>query len=455
MRYWAETAWLDQGPVEAVAIDVEAGRISAVELGAPRGDAEILRGLVVPGLANVHSHAFHRALRGRTHPRSDGTYSERGGNFRQNTFWGWREGMYALADRLDPDSYRRLARAVFAEMALAGITGVGEFHYLHHGPDGRPYDDPNAMGHALIQAAAEAGVRITLLDTLYLSGGFDKPLTGPQLRFGDGSFEAWLYRVDKLARTDHALIGAAVHSVRAVPEPAIAALAGTLQSHGSAGVAEGEGRPVHVHLSEQRAENEDCRAEHGCSPTELLERCGLLGPDLTAIHATHLAGNDIALLVRSGTRVCLCPTTERDLADGLGPAHALAEFGVPLALGTDAHALIDMFEEARAVEMHERLVSEKRGRFTAAQLLRAATRHESLGWPDAGRIAVGRRADLVAVALDTPRTAGIEPDGIVYSAGAADVTDVIADGRRIVENGRHTTVDAAAELAAAIEEVWA
>lgn len=432
MRYWAEAAWLDQGPVEAVAIDVEAGRISAVEVGAARGDAEILRGLVLPGLANVHSHAFHRALRGRTH-------GERGG-----TFWTWREGMYALAERLEPDSYHRLARAVFAEMALAGITSVGEFHYLHHGPDGRPYDDPNAMGHALIRAAAEAGVRITLLDTLYLTGGFDKPLTGPQLRFGDGGFESWLYRVDKLARTDHALIGTAVHSVRAVPEPAIAALACST-----------EGRPVHVHLSEQRAENEDCRAEHGCSPTELLERCGLLGPDLTAVHATHLAGNDIALLVRSGTRVCLCPTTERDLADGLGPAHALAGFGVPLALGTDAHALIDMFEEARAVEMHERLVSEKRGRFTAAQLLRAATRHESLGWPDAGRIAVGRRADLVAVALDTPRTAGIEPDGIVYAASAADVTDVVADGRRIVEDGRHTAVDAAAELAAAIEEVWA
>ena len=431
MRYWAEAAWLDQGPEEAVAIDVEAGRISRVETGAPRGDAEILRGLVLPGLADVHSHAFHRALRGRTH-------RERGG-----TFWTWREGMYALADRLDPDSYHRLARAVFAEMALAGITGVGEFHYLHHGPGGRPYDDPNAMGLALIEAAAEAGVRITLLDTLYLAGGFDRPLTGPQRRFADDSLEAWRGRVEELRGTGHALIGSAVHSVRAVPAPAIAALADS-----------SEGRPVHIHLSEQRAENEECRAVHGCSPAELLDRCGLLGPDLTAVHATHLSGEDASLLARSGARVCLCPTTERDLADGIGPAHALAALGVPLSLGTDAHAQIDMFEEARAVEMHERLVSGRRGRFTAAQLLKAATDHAALGRPDAGRIAAGGRADLVAVALDTPRTAGAEPRGVLFAAGAADVTDVIADGRRIVEAGRHTAVDAAAELDAAIAEVW-
>ncbi|GAB3221836.1 formimidoylglutamate deiminase [Glycomyces halotolerans] len=431
LTYWAERASLDDGPAEAVAIDVDDGRISAIATGAAPAGREVLRGMTVPGLANAHSHAFHRALRGRTH--------DRGG-----TFWTWREGMYALADRLDPDSYHRLARAVFAEMALAGITSVGEFHYLHHGPGGRPYTDPNAMGHALIAAAAEAGVRITLLDTLYLAGGFDRPLEGAQRRFGDGSLEAWLARVDKLETPPHAVAGTAVHSVRAVPDTAIEAFACST-----------EGRPVHVHLSEQRAENDDCRAVHGCTPTELLERCGMLGPDLTAVHATHLAGRDIELLVRSGTTVCLCPTTERDLADGLGPARALAEFGVPLSLGTDSGAVIDMFEEARAVEMHERLVSERRGRFTSAELLAAMTRHDSLGWPDAGRIAVGQRADLVAVALDSPRTAGIAPEGLLHAATAADVTDVIVDGRRVVAEGRHTAVDVPAELAAAIEELWA
>ncbi|WP_100446559.1 formimidoylglutamate deiminase [Glycomyces xiaoerkulensis] len=431
LTYWAEHAWLDHGPAEAVAIGVDDGVIVSVETGTEPAGHHILRGITVPGLADCHSHAFHRAMRGRTHDQQGGT------------FWTWRAGMYALADRLDPDAYHRLARAVYAEMALAGITCVGEFHYLHHGPGGRPYDDPNAMGRALIAAAADAGIRITLLDALYLAGGFGRPLEGAQRRFGDGSLEAWMNRVDKLDAPPHAVAGIAVHSVRAVPDTAIEAFACST-----------EGRPVHTHLSEQRAENDACRAQHGCSPTELLERCGLLGPDLTAVHATHPANQDLSLLARSGTTVCLCPTTERDLADGLGPARALATAGVPLSLGTDGNAVIDLFEEARAVEMHERLVSERRGRFTADELLNMMTGHGGLGWPDAGRLAVGNRADLVTVALDTPRTAGIEPGGTVHAATAADITDVVIDGRRIVAEGRHTAIDVAAELNAAIEELW-
>ncbi|THV39780.1 formimidoylglutamate deiminase [Glycomyces buryatensis] len=435
LTYWAEWAWLPAGPAASVAIDVSGGRIEAVRVGVERGHhlhTEHLRGIVLPGFANAHSHAFHRALRGRTSDHHGGT------------FWTWREGMYDLAGRLDPDSYYRLARGVYAEMALAGITCVGEFHYLHHSPGGHPYADPNAMGQALIAAAADAGIRITLLDTLYLAGGFDQPLEDGQRRFGDGSLEAWYNRVAKLTDGPASRIGAAVHSVRAVPDDAIAAFACST-----------EGRPVHVHLSEQQAENAACRSVHGCTPTELLERCGLLGPDLTAVHATHLAGHDIELLRRSGTTVCLCPTTERDLADGLGPARALAETGVRLSLGTDSNAIVDMFEEARAVEMHERLVSEKRGRFAPGELLTAATRHDSLGWTDAGAIAPGRRADLVVVALGTARTAGSDPAGIIHAAGAPDITDVLVDGRRIVSGGRHTAIDAGGELAAAIEELSA
>lgn len=429
LTFWAEHALLPGGAADAVAIEVVEGRIAKVTTGS-RHRGDVLAGVTLPGFANAHSHAFHRALRGRTHV---GT----------GTFWTWRDGMYVLAERLDPDSYYRLARGVYAEMALAGITTVGEFHYLHHSPGGRPYADPNAMGEALIQAAADAGIRITLLDTLYLAGGFGLPLEPVQRRFGDGSLDAWLDRVEKLDPPGHAVIGGAVHSVRAVPDEAIAAFACST-----------EGRPVHVHLSEQRSENESCRLVHGCSPTELLERCGLLGPDLTAVHATHLAGHDIDLLRRSGVTTCFCPTTERDLADGLGPARGLAEAGVRLSLGTDSNAIVDMFEEARAVEMHERLVSEERGRFTASELLDAMTRHDTLGWPDAGRIEVGARADLVTVALGTPRTAGIDPSGVVYAATAADITDVIADGRRIVAGGRHLRIDAGRELAAAIKGLW-
>jgi formiminoglutamate deiminase len=419
--FHAAYAWLGDRFASDVLIEVADGRFVAVTAGveAPPG-ATRLAGLVLPGLADAHSHAFHRALRGRTH-------GERG------SFWTWRELMYAVADRLNPDTYFALARAVYGEMALAGITCVGEFHYLHHGPDGTPYADPNAMGDALTAAAAEAGVRITLLDTLYLTSGVDgAALQGVQRRFGDRDFDAWASRVEALRPGEHARIGAAVHSVRAVAARDLGAMAGR--------------GPLHVHLSEQRAENEQCLAVYGCTPTELLHRHGLLGPDTTAVHATHLTDDDTKTLGGTGTGVCLCPTTERDLADGIGPGRALADAGSPLCLGSDSHAVIDLFEEARAVEMDERLATERRGHFTAAELVRAATGHAALGWPDAGSIAVGHRADLVAVALDSVRTAGTDPEQAIYAATAADVTHVMVDGRLVVKDGQHLGFDVAAAL---------
>ncbi|MFB9234037.1 formimidoylglutamate deiminase [Plantactinospora siamensis] len=483
-RYLAEHAWLpgapgspadplrggpsytendNKGPFLAsdVLVEVEGGRFAGVTPGvvAPPADAVRLPGLTLSGLANAHSHAFHRALRGRTH----------GG---RGDFWSWRELMYAVAGRLDPDGYLALARAAYGEMALAGITCVGEFHYLHHGPGGRRYHDPNAMSAALIEAAAQAGIRITLLDTLYLTAGVDgRPLSGPQLRFSDGDLDGWSERHDRLrARHDrprdarerphdagdepddrprdsgadpHVRIGAALHSVRAVPADAMAAFA-----HRN------EGAPVHVHLSEQRAENEACRAAHGRTPTELLAEHGVLGPATTAVHATHLTGTDLRLLGGSGTGVCLCPTTERDLADGIGPARELADAGCPLSLGSDSHAVVDPFEEVRGMELDERLRTESRGHFAPAELVTAATAagHAALGWADAGRIAVGQRADLVTVRLDSARTAGVPPVGAFFAATAADVDRVVVDGRLVVAGGRHLGVDVPAELAAAIRK---
>ncbi|MEV8505094.1 formimidoylglutamate deiminase [Actinoplanes sp. NPDC051475] len=423
MRYFAELAWIGGRVERDVALEVDAGLFTAVTPGsAPDGTR--LRGLVLPGLANAHSHAFHRALRGRTH-------GDRG------SFWTWRELMYEVAGRLDPDSYYTLARAVYGEMALAGITCVGEFHYLHHGPDGTPYADPNEMGHALIRAARDAGIRITLLDTLYLTSSVDgSPLEGVQRRFGDGDLDGWLTRTAELRDSDHARIGAALHSVRAVPARFLSGLAGRA--------------PLHIHLSEQRGENEQCQAAHGCSPTELLHRHGVLGPGTTAVHATHLSDGDIKVLGGTRTGVCLCPTTERDLADGIGPGRALADAGSPLSLGSDSHAVIDLFEEARGVELDERLATERRGHFSVAELVTAATAHTALGWDDAGEIAVGKRADLVAVSRDSVRTAGADPDGVVYAATAADVTHVMTDGRMIVEDGRHTGFDVAAALREAL-----
>ena len=426
--YLAEYCWLGGEVARDVRIEVRDGLFTAIGPVLPGmrlGEGGIrLPGLVLPGLANAHSHAFHRALRGRTH-------GERG------SFWTWRDLMYRVAEALTPDKYLELARATFAEMALSGITAVGEFHYLHHNPDGTPYADPNAMGHALIEAAREAGIRITLLDTLYLQSDVDgKPLEGVQRRFGDGDPQRWASRVAELAAAPHARIGAAIHSVRAVAAHHLSELGGP--------------RPLHVHLSEQPAENERCRAVHGRTPAELLDHHGVLGPHTTAVHATHLTDHDVRLLGGSGTGICMCPTTERDLADGIGRARDLADAGSPLSLGSDSHAVIDLIEEARALEMNERLATLRRGRFPVAELIAAAANHASIGWADAGEIAVGKRADLVAVALDSVRTAGADPAGAILAATAADVTDVVVDGRHVVADGRHTAIDVPRALAAAL-----
>lgn len=445
-QWYADLAWLGADRAEpGILIETDGDRISAVIRGvvAPPAGAVHLAGLTLPGLANAHSHAFHRALRGRV---------QRG----VATFWSWREQMYAVAARLDPDSYYALARATYAEMATAGITCVGEFHYLHHGPGGRRYDDPNAMALALFAAATEAGIRITLLDTCYLVAAAGSParaLAGPQLRFGDGNAAGWADRVARLHQTSTARVGAAIHSVRAVPAADIGAVAGWASEHEA---------PLHFHLSEQPAENAACAAVYGCTPAALLAERGALGAGSTAVHATHLTSADVALVGGSGTTVCMCPTTEQDLADGIGPALLVAGAGAPLALGSDSHAVIDLLAEARALELGQRLTSGVRGHWPAAELLRAATAggHACLGWPQAGRIEAGALADFITVALDSLRTAGGDAgtalETALFAATAADVRDVVVGGRRIVERGRHTSIaDVPAALRGAISPLFA
>ncbi|MEZ3181515.1 formimidoylglutamate deiminase [Streptomyces pimonensis] len=435
--YWLEHAWLGARVEPGVTVEVRGGRITAVRPDAPvpPPGAEILRGLTLPGLANAHSHAFHRALRSTVQVGS-------------GTFWTWRETMYATAGRLAPDTYHALARAVYAEMALAGITAVGEFHYVHHAPGGTPYADPNAMGEALVEAAAEAGIRITLLDTAYLSSGFGRPPTTHQLRFSDGDADAWAQRCSVLREREHARIGAAIHSVRAVPAGQLATVARWARERRA---------PLHVHLSEQTAENDACREVHGCTPAQLLALHGVLGPRTTGVHNTHLTAEDIALIGGSGTGTCMCPTTERDLADGIGPAAALQNEGSPLSLGSDSHAVIDLLEEARAMELDERLRTRTRGHWTAAALLRAATAdgHAALGWDDTGRIEAGARADLTTLGLDSVRTAGPPPrlgaETAVFAATAADVRHTVVAGRHVVRDGAHTLVpDVPGALAQAV-----
>jgi formiminoglutamate deiminase len=453
-RWYAELAWLPGDGVRAdVLIEADGGRFTAVTPDVRAGQlapgVTRLPGLTMPGLANAHSHAFHRALRGIT---------QAGGG----TFWTWRERMYDVAARLDPDSYLALATAVYAEMALAGITCVGEFHYLHHGPGGIRYADPNEMGRALLTAASRAGIRITLLDTCYLSGGLGadgrpQPLAGPQLRFGDGDAQGWAERAGALgadpagALSPAARAGAAIHSVRAVPLD---------QMHPVVAWSHRLGAPLHAHLSEQVAENEACLAAYRRTPAEVLYEAGALGPRSSVVHATHLAGRDLELIGGSRAYSCLCPTTEADLADGIGPAAALAAAGSPLTVGSDSHAVIDLFDEARRIEQYARLATGQRGHFTAAALARAATvdGHASLGWPDAGEITAGALADLVTVSLDSARLAGAAGatalESVVFAATAADVRAVVISGRDVVRDGRHVLLDhVPARLAAAIRSV--
>ena len=443
MPAWhAELAWLPDrlgGLRERVLIEVAGERIARLtpDLEPPPRAAR-LPGLVIPGLANAHSHVFQRALRGHTEmgapsPGSAG-YSPGSAVESGGSFWTWREQMYSLAAVIDPDSLHQLARAVYGEMTLAGVTAVGEFHYLHHQPDGTPYENPNRMGEELVAAADEAGVRITVLDTCYLQGGLDgRPLEGAQRRFGDGSAAAWAMRAAGLRGGPRVRIGAAVHSVRAVDERSIEQVA--------AWAAERK-LPLHVHVSEQPQENEDCLRATGLTPTGLLARAGALGPNTTAVHATHLRPTDIQALGESRTTICLCPITERALADGVGPAAALVAAGSPLSLGSDSHAAIDLFEEARAVELDQRLVTGRRGHHTPEALLRAATAGgmAALGW-DGAELAPGALADFIALDVGSVRLAGWTRESllahVVHAATSSDVTDVVVDGRTVVSGRRH------------------
>jgi formiminoglutamate deiminase len=393
------------------------GTIGGIEPGTTPTDADLKLGTVLAGSGNAHSHAFHRALRGRTH--GDG-----------GDFWRWRAEMYRAAAVLDPERFRELATGVFAEMLVAGWTAVGEFHYVHHRPDGTPYADPNAMGLALADAARDVGIRLTLLDTCYLTGAPGAPLAPEQRRFGDGSVEGWLERWHALRTAVGAdslvMVGAAVHSVRAVSPDDLA----TIQSELPADI------PLHVHLSEQIAENEQSTRAYGRRPTAVLDRAGLLTERLSVVHATHLDDSEIRALGSAGVSAVFCPTTEADLGDGIGPARALVDAGARLAFGSDQNAVVDPFLEVRGLESGERLAGRRRGVFTPAELdhARSTAGYRSLRL--AGGLRVGSACDLVELDADSIRTVGSDPDQLLLTATASDVQRVVVGGRVVADHGR-------------------
>jgi formiminoglutamate deiminase len=401
----AEQAWIGHR-ADDVLIEVEDGTIKAVAEGVPApAGATQLRGWTIPGLANVHSHAFQRALRG--------TVESGGGNF-----WEWRTQMFRAAGSWDAFEYLKYARNVFREMLNAGITAVGEFHYLHA--------FGNELGESLIEAAQREGIRITLLDACYLRGGIDgRPLEGAQQTFSDGDADRWAQRMDSLEDDEGVRIGAAIHSVRAVDPPSMRAVAAWARKRGA---------PLHIHLAEQPAEVEECLAVEGCTPAQLLEREGILGQDLTAVHAVHVDADDISLLGGNRVSICACTTTERDLGDRVGPLRSLADAGSALCVGSDSNAVIDILEEARGLELDQRRATGRRVLHQPEDLLQAATINgmRALGW-DAGELKPGMLADFVTIRKpEFHEWQGFGVGYLMFCCSARDVTNVVVGGTTVV-----------------------
>jgi formimidoylglutamate deiminase len=435
---------------------------------------------LLPGMVNAHSHAFQRVIRGRTEYR---------GALASDSFWTWREMMYAAAGRLAPEDVYDASRMAFMEMALSGVTSVGEFHYLHRAPGGSQYDDPNLLALEAVRAARDVGIRIALLRVAYARAGYGKEPDPRQLRFIEADPEVFILNASALARelaagggfAPRAWVGVAPHSVRAVPVEYLREVGAFARENNL---------PLHMHVAEQPAEVEACLAEHGRTPVALLADEGVLGPNFTGVHAVHVTPEEVARLAASGASVCACPTTERNLGDGVVPADVLFGAGVPVALGTDSHAQIDLLEDARELEYHLRLTTLRRNVLApggvregsdeslaegrretgsagaggmsalAARLFECATVSgaRSIG-ARAGSFETGSAADFFTVDLDDPSIAGACAEdllpAVVFSLTRAAVRETAVGGRLVTQAGRHPAQeDIVARFAALQRRLW-
>jgi len=392
---------------------------------------------ILPGLVNGHSHAFQRVIRGRTEYRAGQT---------TDSFWTWRELMYRAANILGVEDVYVASRMAFLEMALSGITSVGEFHYLHHAPNGEPYDDPNLIAKEVIRAAQDVGLRIALLRVAYERAGYNQEPNPLQKRFIE-SAETYLHNLERLRSdlTGDALAraGAAPHSVRAVSLDYLKIVNDYASRNNLS---------IHMHVAEQPAEVTACIEEYGRSPVALLDTEGILSDRFTGVHAIHVTPKAIAALAKSGASVCACPTTERNLGDGVVPADGYFESGVPVCLGSDSHAQIDLLEDARELEYHLRLQRKERNVLApneeqgpsalAGRLFDCATINgaKSIGFKG-GSIEPGAPADFFTVDLNDPSIAGAAEEdllsSIVFALSRTAVKDVVVQGRLIVEDGHH------------------
>lgn len=391
--------------------------------------------VLLPGWVNAHSHAFQRLIRGRTEFLAPGRA--------RDDFWSWRERMYQAANALGPEDVYAASRQAFLEMALAGVTTVGEFHYLHHAPDGQRYADESELSLQVIRAAREVGLRIVLLRVGYARAGFNLPPNPLQRRFHDVDVATFLGATESLrakTRADLAVtVGLAPHSVRAVPRAWLTEVARVKDT------------VIHMHVAEQSAEVEACEAESGLRPVDLLSDVGLLSPRFTAVHGIELNPAEMDRLGSAGASVCACPSTERNLGDGVVPVDLLRASGVRVCLGSDSQVEVDLLSEARLLEGNLRLMRKRRAvlddgtsgpEALALRLLQSATCSgaESLGIP-AGRLAPGEWADAVTLDLGHPSLAGFSLASglaqLVFGASAGAVQDVFVAGRAVVQEGRH------------------
>ena len=400
---------------------------------------------MLPGMINAHSHAFQRVLRGRTEFRGGQLPASSGGSPTLNaadSFWTWREMMYSAATRLTPEDIYDASRMAFLEMALSGITAVGEFHYLHHAPDGAPYDDPNLLAKEVVRAANDVGLRIALLRVAYARSGYQTEPNPKQQRFIERDPEIYLKNLERLIEdvgaSDAAWAGVAPHSVRAVPLDYLREVSAYANEHQL---------KVHMHVAEQPAEVSACVEEYGRTPIALLDTEGLLSERFTAVHAIHVTAKAIPALARTGAIVCACPTTERNLGDGVVPADEYFKQGVAVCLGSDSHAQIDLLEDARALEYHLRLQKLERAVLGGAALLfdcATVNGARSIG-ASGGALEAGKPADFFTVALDDPSIAGASPEdllsSIVFASTRAAVREVVVGGKPIVSEGQHLIQD--------------
>jgi len=416
------------------------GRIS--ELGATTrmdNSIRLANRAMLPGLVNAHSHAFQRVIRGRTEYRTQS---------QSDSFWTWRDMMYRAANRLSPEDIYDASRMAFLEMALSGITAVGEFHYLHNQSDGSPYDDPNLLAKEVVRAARDIGLRVALLRVAYARSGHQTQPNPLQVRFIESDPQTYLKHVSRL-RTDlteapgEAWVGVAPHSVRAVPLPYLKEV-----------IAFGneQNLPVHMHLAEQPAEVTSCIEEYGRSPVALLETEGLLNERFTGVHVIHITPKASRMIAHARAMVCACPTTERNLGDGIVPVDAFFQENIEVSLGTDSQVQIDLLEDARELEYHLRLQRMERAVLAepdneevaslAARLFDCATINgaRSIAAPG-GVLESGRSADFFTIDLNDASIAGASQEdllaGVVFSLSRTAVKDVVVGGKRIVEEGRH------------------